>query len=75
MRNLLPLKKTTGNEPFEYYVFTEFNHDEEIANLIINDTARYDVVLEVTDAFADVTALIAEVEMGDFSNVALKVAR
>lgn len=75
MRNLLPLKKTTGAEPFEYYVFTEFNHNDNLAELIINGTNRYDVVLEVTDVHADISALIAEVEMGNFSDPALKVAR
>ena len=49
MKTLILLKETTGNEPFKYYVFVEPNLEDNIAELYINDTKRYDKVAEMND--------------------------
>ena len=67
---LVMLKATTGNEPFKYYVFYEDVNDE-IKNLIISDTKRYDKVYGITDKSTNLKTLTAEVEQGDFSSAVL----
>lgn len=64
---LIMLKKTKGDEPFEYYVFLE-DASEEIKNLIVDDTKRYDKVFSVTEYASDLKQLTKEVEQGDFSS-------
>lgn len=74
MKHLIALKKTKGDEPFEYYVFTEFNSDDDIAELIIDDNKRYDKILELSNIEHSI-ALVAEVEMGNFTDPRITVLR
>lgn len=47
MSSLIMLKKTTGTEPFKYYVFFERDAGQLVADIIMKDTLRYDVVIKV----------------------------
>lgn len=74
MRNLFALKATSGNEPFDFYVFTEWDCEDDIAELIINDKRRYDVVLEVYGKY-EITELVEDAQNGDFTSPRISVLR
>ena len=71
--NLLLLKSAPTEAPFEYFVFTEFDLNTEVANAYINDTNRYEKVFEINvDNYSpELREIVDNAQNGNFTSMNL----